>query len=227
MRGEKIKYFLLNIFRIAVNNFAVRKEHFMKSIVFFSLVLLSCALLALAFPTDAEAQIYENTLRLHILANSDSQTDQSLKLEIRDRILKKYSQTLTKSTDINSALELTEGLVDDIEEDVKIWLTELGYDYSASASLGREWYDTRVYEDFTLPKGEYASLKIVIGAGEGNNWWCVMYPPLCMDIATESAPADDALLDYSNEEISLIKGGKYTVKFKILEIISSAFTKNG
>ena len=82
---------------------------------------------------------------------------------------------------------------------------------------------TRNYESFSLPKGYYTSLKIVIGRGEGKNWWCVMFPPLCLDMATESAPADDAVKKYSSEEFILVSKNGYNAKFKVLEIISGAF----
>ena len=98
-----------------------------------------------------------------------------------------------------------------------------GYNYTASATLTEEWYDTRSYENFTLPQGNYYSLRIIIGEGVGKNWWCVMFPPLCLDIATENAPADDGIVDYTKSEINLITNRKYTVKFKILELLSDAF----
>lgn len=197
----------------------------MKGFICSTFILMLAVLLAIAIPTDAEAGIYEDTLRLHILANSDSDDDQALKLEIRDRLLIKYSEELSIATDTEEAILSANMLVRDIENDAQKWIRELGYDYSVKAAVVKEWYDTRIYDGFTLPQGNYSSLQITIGNGNGKNWWCVMYPPLCMDIATESAPHDDAVLDYSKEEINLIKGGKYNVKFKLLEIISSAFTK--
>lgn len=197
----------------------------MKGFICSTFILMLAVLLAIAIPTDAEAGIYEDTLRLHILANSDSDEDQALKLEIRDRLLRKYSEELSIATDTEEAILSANMLVRDIENDAQKWIRELGYDYSVKAAVVKEWYDTRIYDGFTLPQGTYSSLQITIGNGNGKNWWCVMYPPLCMDIATESAPHDDAVLDYSKEEINLIKGGKYNVKFKLLEIISSAFTK--
>ena len=93
--------------------------------------------------------------------------------------------------------------------------------------LGEEWYETRDYDGFSLPCGYYTSLRILIGEGEGKNWWCVMYPPLCTELASESAPADDGLIDYTKEEMILISSGKYNIKFKILEDLSRVFAKNG
>ena len=188
-------------------------------------LLLSTLVIAL-MPTEAEAEIYEDTLRLHILANSDSEDDQELKLKVRDRLLTEYGEML-KGESIGEAVGIINEKLSEIEEDVEEWIREYGYSYDASVTLSREWYDTREYEDFTLPKGEYTSLRVIIGEGEGKNWWCVMFPPLCLDIASESAPADDGISSYTDEEIRLISGKKYNIKFKILELISDTFAKNG
>ena len=189
-------------------------------------MLLASTLLIAALPTEAEAKIYEDTVRLHILANSDSSEAQALKLKIRDKLLEKYGTLLSaQSSSEGAATEICERL-SDVEKDVEEWIAECGYTYSARVTLTDEWYETREYEGFALPKGIYKSLKITIGSGGGKNWWCVMYPPLCTAIASEKAPSDDGI-DYSSEEILLISNRKYTVKFKILEILTEAFTKNG
>ena len=198
-----------------------------KTLLSCAFVILVSTLLLAALPTDAEAEIYDDTLRLHILANSDSDEDQELKLKIRDKLLLKYGEELKLNDDIDTAITSAESLLPDIESDVNDWLCELGSPYTAKVTLTKEWYDTREYEDFSLPKGYYKSLRVIIGNGEGKNWWCVMYPPLCREIATERAPTDDGVINYSSEEIKLIKGGKYNIKFKILETMSSIFTKNG
>ena len=199
----------------------------MKSLPLYAVSLLVATLLIAVIPTDAEAKIYEDTIRLHILANSDTKEDQALKLEIRDRILEKYGVMLSTSKSVDQAKNEMEELLQNIEQDASVWIQELGYDYEARATLSEEWYDTREYEDFTLPAGYYTSLRVIIGDGDGKNWWCVMYPPLCTEIATERAPKDDFVIDYSREEMSLIQGGKYNVKFKILEDLSRVFSKNG
>ncbi len=199
----------------------------MKSLVRYAFTLLIVTMVLAAMPTEAEGEIYEDTLRLHILANSDSREDQELKLAIRDRVLMKYGELLRRGESIADAKITVSELLPEIEEDAEEWIRELGYGYGVVATLSEEWYDTREYEDFTLPAGYYSSLRIIIGEGEGKNWWCVMYPPLCMEMATEAAPADDGIIDYSREELSLIKSGKYQVKFKILEELSKVFSKNG
>lgn len=198
----------------------------MNDIVKWALTMLIVTMVIGVLPTDAEGEIYDDTLRLHILANSDRSEDQALKLEIRDRILKKYGALLKSGDSITEAKASVERLLPEIEGDAKGWINELGYDYDVEATLSVEWYETREYEDFTLPAGYYSSLRIIIGEGEGQNWWCVMYPPLCMEMASESAPEDDGVIDYSKEEIELITSGKYQVKFKILEELSRTFAKS-
>ncbi len=193
-----------------------------KKVFLPSFILLLVTLVAALVPTEKEGAIYKDTLRLHILAESDSESDQKAKLAVRDAVLLKYGCEL-KGAGFDEAVRSAEGKLVEIEEFVNDTLSDMGASYKARVTLGNEWYDTRVYEDFTLPSGYYTSLRIIIGTGEGKNWWCVMYPPLCLDLATEGAPADDALIDYTKEEIALIKGGKYNIKFKLLEIFSKVF----
>lgn len=189
-----------------------------------AIILLLAALIAAAIPTEADAAIYDDTVRLHILANSDSEEDQALKLQIRDRLLERYGTLLAEADDIEEAKAKAEELLPQMRADAEGWIREAGFDYSCEVTLTEEWYDTREYDSFTLPKGRYTSLRVLIGDAEGHNWWCVMFPALCLDIATEDAPGDDALLDYSDEEIRLIGGG-YTVKFRLLELIGSCFKR--
>lgn len=186
-------------------------------------VLLLIAVMIIAVtPTEKEGAIYKDTVRLHILANSDSETDQSLKISIRDRILEKYGSELKSAVNKEDAEKKIASLTEEIRLDTNAWIREMGEEYTAEVELGEEWYDTREYEDFTLPAGYYTSLRIMLGKAEGKNWWCVMYPPLCLDLATEDAPRDDAIVGYTKEESALITKGGYNVRFKILEMLSEA-----
>lgn len=182
------------------------------------LSILAAMLIACAIPTEADAEIYSDTLRLHILAASDSDEDQALKLRVRDGILAEYSAQLSEVTDLEDARVAIEARLSDIVATAERIVAEAGYDYTVTASLGEEWYDTRDYGELSLPRGVYTSLIIKIGEGQGRNWWCVMYPPMCLDLATD-APSDDWTSGYTGEELSLISG-KYRVKFKLLELIS-------
>lgn len=184
----------------------------MKKTLFPIVMILIATLFIAVMPTDAEGAIYEDTVRLHILANSNTTEDQTLKLSLRDAILENYGRTLSAFESIE---DVEEELLDElaiIEDFADSKIKELGYDYKTDVTLVNEWYDTRHYDGFSLPCGYYTSLKIVIGEGGGENWWCVMYPPLCLDAATTSNSYSDS------EELLISK--KYTVKFKVLELIS-------
>ena len=189
--------------------------------------LLIITLLISVMPTDAEANIYEDTIRLHILANSDSREDQELKIVVRDGVLNEFGERLRLAGSFEAAEKLCEDIIPEIEKYAESIIREAGYSYDVNIKLGEEWYETRDYDGFSLPCGYYTSLRILIGEGEGKNWWCVMYPPLCTELASESAPADDGLIDYTKEEMILISSGKYNIKFKILEDLSRVFAKNG
>ena len=176
--------------------------------------ILIATILIAVLPTECEGAIYDDTIRLHILANSDSELDQTVKLAIRDKLLEKYSSLLRCDDSIITAEATIASQIFDIERDCATWLRELGLDYGAKASLKQEWYDTREYENFSLPCGYYTSLKIELGNAEGKNWWCVMYPPMCLDIATEDAK------EYTKSEQALISKNGYNIKFKLLEVVS-------
>lgn len=198
----------------------------MKKLAKISTYVLIITLLLSVLPTDAEANIYEDTIRLHILANSDSKEDQALKITVRDGLLLEYGERLRSAGSFEGAAQLAEGLLSEIESFAEELINAEGYDYSVTAILSEEWYETRDYDGFSLPCGIYTSLRILIGEGKGKNWWCVMYPPLCTELACEDAPADDGFIDYTKEELILISGSKYNLKFKILEDLSRVFSKN-
>ncbi|MBP3308922.1 MAG: stage II sporulation protein R [Clostridia bacterium] len=190
-------------------------EGIKKTIIPILAVMLSALLLAI-MPTEAEAMIYEDTVRLHIRAASDSAEDQAVKLSVRDMLLEKYGSIMNNVSDMPHAEECIRKNLGYIERDIELLLCELGYSYGASCDICTEWFDARTYESFTLPEGYYKALIIRLGEGEGRNWWCVMYPPLCLDIATGQGALSDS-------ERALISHSGYRVKFKILEGVSRLF----
>ena len=194
-----------------------------KNVILPTLLILMATLVIAVFPTEAESAVYDDTIRLHILANSDSQEDQNLKLLIRDSILLEFSDELSSAEGTDDAKTIASGLLSKIEKFAEEKIIEEGYSYDVTATFDVEWYDTREYEDFILPKGYYTSLKIVIGEGEGKNWWCVMFPPLCLDMASEDTRSEITNDKYSKEETVLISKNGYKAKFKILEIVSDVF----
>ena len=199
----------------------------MKKTLTSAICLLVATIFIAVMPTDAEGAIYENTVRLHILANSDSTEDQALKLALRDEVLREYGRELSVFESVNEAKKNIEEKLDEIESFCNDKLDTLsGGAYSATVTITEEWYDTRDYGKYTLPKGYYTSLRIIIGEGEGANWWCVLFPPLCLDVATDTSPEDDALeVGLSREEYAIITGdsGGYRIKFKALELLEGAF----
>lgn len=160
--------------------------------------------------------IREDTLRLHIMANSNSKEDQELKLQVRDEILRKKGSFLKNIKTLEGAKQNVEESLAEIEQIAKEVIEKNGKDYSVSASLSKSYFTTRVYENFTLPAGVYSALKVTIGTGEGKNWWCVLYPPLCLPASMKKEDLSDFL---SEDEIHLIeskKGCEY--KFLLVEI---------
>lgn len=188
-----------------------------------AITLLLLTFMVAIFPTEKDYQIYEDTLRLHILANSDSREDQDAKIGVRDLILDKFGGELEGAEAISSALMITENMLSDIEVITQDFLKDAGIDYGVEATIAKEWYETRDYGEFTLPRGYYSSLVITLGEGEGQNWWCIMFPPMCKDFAGEDNEeyinTDNAVYDLGSE--------KYTIKFKTLEIIADLFKKKG
>ncbi|MGN0653997.1 MAG: stage II sporulation protein R [Oscillospiraceae bacterium] len=159
--------------------------------------------------------LQNDVLRLHIIANSDSDTDQQLKLKVRDRVLKECSYIFENTDTLEKAVEKARENLDLIRDTARKEIIENGFLYDVSCEVTQMDFDKKVYEEFTMPKGFYNALRIKIGKAEGKNWWCVMYPPLCVPAAAD----EDLSLYLSDEEIDIIKNPqKYEVKFKCVEI---------
>ena len=157
-----------------------------KRILIATFTIIGLYVLLGFLPIHSEAAIYDNVLRLHVLANSDSSADQALKLEVRDRILRETATLFKDCKTKDEAREAVESNLDKIREIAEQTVREAGYDYGVSVSLGEEEYPTKNYEECCFPAGEYLSLRVMIGEAEGENWWCVLFPPLCLDAAGES-----------------------------------------
>ena len=172
--------------------------------------------------TDFDAQsreISNEVFRLHILANSDSEEDQNLKLSVRDEIQKFcyniYGNAKTKE---DAEKILSEKLPEIIETARKI-VTEKGYNYPVKGEIVNMYFTNRVYENITLPAGNYDAVRITIGEGKGHNWWCVMFPPICISAADNTAEISDVL---SDEQTELVTDSGYEYKFKIYEVYQNA-----
>lgn len=174
-------------------------------------------------PVNGEEKIYDSMIRLHVLANSDTDEDQQLKLKVRDAVLEAVEGIKAESTE-DAYIKTHEALADleRIAEDV---IEKEGYGYSVSVELGEEKYPEREYDGFYLPAGTYTSLRVLIGNAEGKNWWCVLYPPLCTATASEREEVFIAagFTEGQYKTITDSKNKTYKVKFKIVEIIRDIF----
>jgi len=160
----------------------------------------------------------EKVVRLHVLANSDSEEDQTLKLQVRDVVLNRAEALLIQSEDRQEAERLLREQLPAFEQVAAEVIAEEGYDYEVTVKLEDAEFPTRVYDGFMLPAGEYLALRVLIGAAEGQNWWCVVFPPLCTTAAADVAVS--ALeAGFSEEEVSLITKDTdgYVLKFKMVE----------
>lgn len=160
-------------------------------------------------------ELRENILRLHIIANSDSEADQNLKLAVRDEILKSSTDIFKDCRDISSACNIAETQLDVIADKANSVIKQNGFNYTAVATVGDAYFETRQYDDFTLPAGTYKSLIVNLGEGKGKNWWCVVFPCVCVPTA------DDAELSDSVSEGAAQTAQnpqKYIMKFKTAEI---------
>lgn len=165
-------------------------------------------------PFESTCSKLENDVfRLHILANSDSEADQKLKLMVRDEIIKNISPLYINADSKDEVIRITENNLEYIEKMASELVLSCGYDYYVKAEISNEFFDTRYYEDFTMPAGFYDSLVIYIGEAEGKNWWCVMYPSLCVGAASEKNMKEDL----SEDEYDVITSDDLVFKFKIVE----------
>ena len=190
-------------------------------ILFLSLALLIGLLAVL--PIHSESNIYENVLRLHVIANSDSEEDQALKLLVRDAILAETQKLLANISDKKSAENIILQNTEQLRLIAEKVVIENGFSYPVSITLGKEEYPTKNYESCAFPSGEYTSLQIFIGDASGKNWWCVLYPPLCLSAATDKdAFASVGITDSQYQIITDTQNPKYKIRFKILESFSEA-----
>ena len=190
-----------------------------KKLLIFTFAILGLSVLLGLLPIHGESAIYDNVLRLHVIANSDNEEDQALKLKVRDAVLEKSAELLVDCKSRDEARAVIESNLAVLEEEAQNTVLTLGYSYEVCAELGNEEYPTKNYESCCFPSGEYLSLKIRIGESAGQNWWCVLFPPMCLSAASEGTDAF-AQVGLSDEQYNIItqtEKPKYKVRFKILE----------
>ncbi|MGI5893994.1 MAG: stage II sporulation protein R [Candidatus Merdivicinus sp.] len=160
--------------------------------------------------------LQEDVLRLHILANSDSEQDQAVKLKVRDALLAQTGTLFNHAENRSDAEEAARANLQNVEKIADEVLQSEGVSYKANARVTELFFDTRVYENFTMPAGRYQALQITLGNGEGHNWWCVLYPPLCVGAASE---IEEEMQTFSSGERQILEAEpKYEVRFYFMEL---------
>lgn len=158
----------------------------------------------------------EDVFRLHILANSDSDEDQALKYKVRDFVLTEFSDTFSECSDKDEAALKAQSALTEITQSVNDFIAENGFDYTVKCETTKMYFTTRTYENITMPAGNYSALRIIIGEGQGKNWWCVMFPPLCLPAAAAEQNID---LILGEDGAKLVSGNpQIEVRFKFAEI---------
>ena len=196
------------------------KEHGYK-LKFFEIALLiglAVFLTSGALALRTQDELAAKVVRLHVLANSDSEEDQALKLRVRDAVLEQATAILEQSADRREAESRLRGQLLELERIAAKEIAAEGYDYPVTVNLENTDFPTKEYDGFTLPAGEYLALRVIIGEGKGQNWWCVVFPPLCT-AASADVPASALAAGFSEEEVSLIteENQGYVLKFKAVE----------
>lgn len=193
----------------------------MKLKIFLWLILVFSAAVGI-FAADSlltQRALAEKTVRLHVVANSDAEDDQAQKLRVRDAVLQTVSSLTADCRNSDEAQQVMRENLDVIESAARDVLRAEGSDYALRVSLGTERFDTRRYDTFTLPAGRYPALRVGIGAAEGKNWWCVVFPSLCMAATSDAVRQCAEVGGYDGAESALVTGGeeRYVVRFKTLE----------
>lgn len=192
-------------------------------LAFFSIMMITVMAMGL-LPVNGEERIYDEVIRLHVLANSDTEEDQELKLKVRDGILAEAGKLLDGCDDRGTALNIIsdkEG-IDRLERAAAEVIAREGYSYPVKVTLSEEKYPRRNYESLCFPAGTYTSLRVQIGDAEGQNWWCVLFPQLCLGAATRDNRDAFIEVGFTPEQYKIVTDTdepEYEVRFKILEII--------
>lgn len=193
----------------------------MRKHLYLGVIILLLALLVKPVIGHCEEgkTFYPNIIRLHILANSNDENDQELKIKVRDKILKEFD--LTEVIDEEEAWQYLEENLDCMQEFAQELIEEEGYSYKVNAQLTIESFPYREYGSQIYPPGKYKALKIVLGKGQGENWWCVLYPPLCHEALFNEV--DDSQVMQVNGNVYTPEVKEKTEATEILELFLEVF----
>ncbi len=200
-------------------------KRFLVLIILFSIYVFICAF---SYVNAVSANISSSVFRLHVIANSDSAEDQNLKYLVRDALIDYMNSVSKNSNSKDEAISIAYQHKSDFYKIAKKVINDNGYDYNVNISIGNFAFPTKNYGDISLPAGYYDALKVEIGNASGQNWWCVMFPPLCfVDISTGIVPEDskETIKDsLHTEEYNLINSAQTAdvkFKFKLLEFFQN------
>ena len=206
----------------------VKSSVFKRLIIVLLLLILFIFISAISYVSAVSNNIANGVFRLHVIANSDSPEDQNLKYIVRDELIK-YMNTLAKDcTSKQEVIEIAQNNISNFENIAKKTIQDNGFNYNVTVEIGNFDFPTKTYGDITLPAGTYDSLKIKIGKSEGQNWWCLMFPPLCfVDVTTGIVPEEskkemkEAMPEEEYSLISNTNNSEVNFKFKLIEFFEN------
>lgn len=179
--------------------------------------LLAAVLVCTALWAEAaQTQLADHVIRLHVLANSDSEADQTLKLQVRDAVLEQTDTLLAGQQDAKQAASLLQNNLDILTQTAQDEILSRGYAYPVDVRLEETWFPTREYENVSLPAGNYLALRVLIGEAAGKNWWCVVFPSLCLSAVTETS-LQAAGLSHGDYALISEEEQTYHIRFKTVE----------
>lgn len=184
---------------------------------------------AISYANTISTDISDSVFRLHVIANSDSDTDQNLKYIVRDHLLEYMNTLCANCTSKEEAITIANQHIENFKEIALETIKNEGFHYSVNVSIGNFAFPTKHYGDISLPAGDYDALKVEIGEAKGQNWWCVMFPPLCFVDASSGVVPEESKEELENsltdEEFSIVSDNEenftFKLKFKILEILNN------
>lgn len=196
-------------------------------IILTFLFFIYTSICAISYANQVSNDIANSVFRLHVIANSDSNEDQNLKYIVRDKLLEYMNELCINCSTKEEAISIAQNNLNNFKELALQTIREEGFDYSVNVNIGNFEFPTKYYGDISLPAGYYDALKVEIGEAKGQNWWCVMFPPLCFTDVTSGVVPEESKEDLENtltdEEFSIVSDNSLDiqVKFKILEILNS------